>query len=179
MISSLVSLHDSCKNRDEIAKGDSWLTLATSHNTLHKQNIIQNITTRLRAKIQKKDTKNIKPQVRIAPSRNHYWSLKRRKHTATLFIELPVKFWSISCIILDWTCIWCCSICEPRGLSNPITMGIKTSKALWVGRGKVVRLQQRLSIIWWLTYEYQNKMSIYANGRKLVVIAKDPELPTS
>ena len=58
-------------------------------------------------------------------------------------------------------------------------MGIKTSKALWVGRGKVVRLQQRLSIIWWLTYEYKNKMSIYANGRKLVVIAKDPELPTS
>ena len=58
-------------------------------------------------------------------------------------------------------------------------MGIKTSKALWVGRGKVVRLQQRLSIIWWLTYEYKNKMSIYTNGRKLVVIAKDPELPTS
>ena len=28
----------------------------------------------------------------------------------------------------------------------------------------VVRLQQRLSIIWWLTYEYKNKMSIYANG---------------
>ena len=51
-------------------------------------------------------------------------------------------------------------------------MGIKTSKALWVGRGKVVRLQQRLSIIWWLTYEYKNKMSIYAIGRKLVMINK-------
>ena len=46
-------------------------------------------------------------------------------------------------------------------------MGIKTSKALWVGRGKVVRLQQRLSNIWWLTYEYQNKVSIYANGRNI------------
>ena len=36
----------------------------------------------------------------------------------------------------------------------------------------VVRLQQRLSIIWWLTYEYKNKMRIYANGRKLVMIKK-------
>ena len=27
------------------------------------------------------------------------------------------------------TCNCCCRICEPRGLSNPITMGIKTSKA--------------------------------------------------
>ena len=27
------------------------------------------------------------------------------------------------------TCNCCCSICEPRGLSNPITMGNKTSKA--------------------------------------------------
>ena len=33
--------------------------------------------------------------------------------------------------------------------------------------------------VWWLTYEYKNKMSIYANNRKLVMIAKDPELPTS
>ena len=42
---------------------DSWLTLATSHNTLHKQIIIQNITTQLWVKIQMKDTKYIKPQV--------------------------------------------------------------------------------------------------------------------
>ena len=27
------------------------------------------------------------------------------------------------------TCNCCCSICEPRGLSNPITMGNKTIKA--------------------------------------------------
>ena len=26
-------------------------------------------------------------------------------------------------------------ICEPRGLSNPITMGIKTSKAKWERKG--------------------------------------------
>ena len=29
-----------------------------------------------------------------------------------------------------------------------------------------------LSIVWWLTYEYKNKMSNYANGRKLVMIRK-------
>ena len=29
-----------------------------------------------------------------------------------------------------------------------------------------------LSIIWWLTYEYKNKMSSYANVRKLVMIKK-------
>ena len=29
-----------------------------------------------------------------------------------------------------------------------------------------------LSIIWWLTYEYKNKMGNYANGRKLVMIKK-------
>ena len=43
----------------------------------------------------------------------------------------------------------------------------------------MVRLQQWLNIIWWLTYEYKSKMSIYANGYKLVMIAIDPELPTS
>ena len=35
-----------------------------------------------------------------------------------------------------------------------------------------MRLQLQLSNIWWLTYKYKNKMSIYANGRKLVMIAK-------
>ena len=29
-----------------------------------------------------------------------------------------------------------------------------------------------LSIVWWLTYEYKNKMRSYANGRKLVMIKK-------
>jgi hypothetical protein len=29
-----------------------------------------------------------------------------------------------------------------------------------------------LSIVWWLTYEYKNKMRNYANGRKLVMIKK-------
>ena len=29
-----------------------------------------------------------------------------------------------------------------------------------------------LSIIWWLTYEYKNKMRNYANSHKLVMIKK-------
>ena len=29
-----------------------------------------------------------------------------------------------------------------------------------------------LSIVWWLTYEYKNKMRSYANGRKLVLLNK-------
>ena len=71
---------------------DSWLTLAPSHNTLHKQIIIQNITTRLRAKILKKDTKYIKPQVQSPLVETTTDRRKRHKHTATLFIELPVKY---------------------------------------------------------------------------------------
>ena len=29
-----------------------------------------------------------------------------------------------------------------------------------------------VSIVWWLTYKYKNKMRNYANGRKLVMINK-------
>ena len=180
MISSLVSLHDSCKRGIKLQK-----EIVGLHSPLHTIHYISKTSFktsqpdygwRSKRKIPKQHKATGQDRILVETTTDRR---KRHKHTAKLFIELPEKFWTSYCIILGWTCIWCCSICEPRGLSNPITMGIKTSKALWVGRGKVVRLQQRLSIIWWLTYEYKNKMSIYANGRKLVVIAKDPELPTS
>ena len=165
MISSLVSLHDSCKRGIKLQK-----EIVGLHSPLHTIHYISKTSfktsqpdygRRSKRKIPKHKATG-QDQILVETTTD---CRKRHKHTATLFIGLPVKFWSNSCIILGCTCIWCCSNYEPRGLSNPITMGIKTSKALWVGRGKVVRLQQRLSIIWWLTYEYKNKMSIYASGR--------------
>ena len=63
-------------------------------------------------------------------------------------------------------------ICEPRGLSNPITMGIKTSKLNGKGRGKVVRLQQRLSMIWWLTYANKSENRASRMVVKLAMIKK-------
>ena len=179
MISSLVSLHDSCKRGIKLQK-----EIVGLHSPLHTIHYISNTSFktsqpdygwRSKTKIPKQHKATGQDRILVETTNDRRNVISKRPLSSP---SSRWRTWTSSCIKLGWTCIWCCSICEPRGLSNPITMGIKTSKALWVGRGKVVRLQQRLSIIWWLAYEYKNKMSIYANSRKLVVIAKDPELPT-
>ena len=167
MISSLVSLHNSCKRGIKMQKGIVGL-----HSPLHAIHYINNHHSKHHNTTTGEDPKeryqnNIKPQVldrilvETTTDRRNVTSIRPRSSSSSQW-----STWTSFCIKLGWTCIWCCTNCEPRGLSNPITMGNKTSKALWVGRGKVVRLQQRLSIIWWLAYEYQNKMRSYANGRK-------------
>ena len=92
MISSLVSLHDSCKNRDEIAKGDSWLTLATSHNTLHKQPSFKTSQPDYGRRSKRKKPKQHKAtgQDRILVE-EPLLIVETSQAYGQLFIELPVK----------------------------------------------------------------------------------------
>ena len=63
-------------------------------------------------------------------------------------------------------------IYEPRGLINPITMGNQDYQSLMGMEWRSGEVAAALSIVWWLTYEYKNKMRNYANGRKLVMTKK-------
>ena len=57
-------------------------------------------------------------------------------HVGAFLIELPLETHGLICNLLGSTCIWgCCSIWEPWGLSNLLTMDNKTNNAKWVGYG--------------------------------------------
>ena len=54
----------------------------------------------------------------------------------------------------------------------PLPWVSRLAKLKGKGRGKVVRLQQRLSKVWWLTYEYKSEKRSWTSGRQLVRIKK-------
>ena len=63
-------------------------------------------------------------------------------------------------------------ICEPRGISNPITMGIKTSKASWERKGQSGKAAATTKHIWWLTYANKSEKRARGTVKKLAMIKK-------
>ena len=59
---------------------------------------------------------------------------------------------------------------EDSAIPLPWVLGLE--KLYWKGRGKQVRLQQRLSMIWWLTYAIKSEKRRKGTVVKLAMIKK-------
>ena len=71
-----------------------------------------------------------------------------------------------------WTCNCCCSNLSHEDSAIPLPWVSRLAKLNGKGRGKGGEVAAATKHVWWLTYEYKNKVRSYANGRKLVMIKK-------
>ena len=114
---------------------ESWLTIASSHNTWISSYIIQNtLMDRLRSNPnERRQPQMLDPRSsRLGSTTGH---LKQKIVTAKVLIKLPLELGCAICAGILGTCIYFGRICESRGLSNLTPARSRLFKL--IGRKKV------------------------------------------